>query len=144
MARLDLDEYASRHAYPTCFTCGPHRAEGDGLRVFPGPTAWPGVVAWQWIPHESVSDGTGTVDERVVWAALDCPGAIAVGFPKRGETVLGRLAAHVDRVPRRGERCVVVAWPLGEDGRKLFAGTAVYGGDGRVLGAARATWIVPR
>ena len=26
------------HAFPTCFTCGTERAEGDGLRVFPGPT----------------------------------------------------------------------------------------------------------
>src|SRR4051794_31035726 len=24
------------HPFPTCFTCGPDRAEGDGLRIFPG------------------------------------------------------------------------------------------------------------
>jgi hypothetical protein len=24
------------HPFPTCFTCGPDRAPGDGLRIFPG------------------------------------------------------------------------------------------------------------
>jgi hypothetical protein len=38
----------------------------------------------------------------------------------------------------------VMGWPLGEEGRKLYAGTAVFGEGGRTLGAARATWIVPR
>ena len=41
------------------------------------------------------------------------------------------------------ERCVVLAWPLGEDGRKLYAATALYGEDGRPLARARATWIAP-
>ena len=35
------------------------------------------------------------------------------------------------------------AWPLGEEGRKAFAGTALYGEGGRLLGVARATWIEP-
>ena len=26
----------SAHPFPTCFVCGPERAEGDGLRLFPG------------------------------------------------------------------------------------------------------------
>jgi hypothetical protein len=25
------------HAFPTCFVCGPQRADGDGLRIFPAP-----------------------------------------------------------------------------------------------------------
>jgi hypothetical protein len=39
---------------------------------------------------------------------------------------------------------VVTAWSLGEEGRKLYAGTALHGEDGRLLGAARATWITPQ
>jgi hypothetical protein len=54
------------------------------------------------------------------------------------------MTARVDRLPEDGERCVVVAWPLGEDGRKLFAATALYGADGRPLAVARQTWIAPR
>jgi len=50
---------------------------------------------------------------------------------------------RIDEVPDVGERCVVTGWPLGEEGRKLYAGTALYGEDGRLLACARATWIVP-
>jgi len=87
------------------------------------------------------------VDEsapEIVWAAIDCPGAYAVGAEGRGETVLGRMAARVLRVPDVGARCVVVSWPLGEDGRKLFAGTALFAEDGELLAVARQTWIAPR
>lgn len=123
------------HAFPTCFVCGPEREPGDGLRIFAGPLR-DGRVASPWI----VSD---EVEPAFVWAALDCPGAIAVGFPDRGETLLGRFAARIDELPEAGERCVVVGWPLGEEGRKLYAGTALYGEDGRPLARARATWIEP-
>jgi hypothetical protein len=122
------------HAFPTCFVCGPERDPGDGLRIFAGPLH-DGLVAGPWTPTE--------VDRHVVWAALDCPGAIAVGFPDRGETLLGRFAAIVDELPEVGEPCVVVGWPLGEAGRKLYAGTALYGEGGRPLARARATWIAP-
>jgi hypothetical protein len=122
------------HAFPTCFVCGPDRDAGDGLRIFAGPLG-DGLVAAPWTPTE--------VDRHVVWAALDCPGAIAVGFPDRGETLLGRFSAIVDELPEVGEACVVVGWPLGEEGRKLYAGTALYGEGGRPLARAKATWIVP-
>lgn len=123
-----------QHAFPTCFVCGPEREPGDGLRIFAGPLG-DGRVASPWVPTE--------VEPEIVWAALDCPGAIAVGFPDRGETLLGRFAVHIDDLPEVGERCVVVGWPLGEEGRKLFAGTALYGEDGHPLARARATWIEP-
>lgn len=123
-----------QHAFPTCFVCGPEREPGDGLRIFAGPLG-DGRVASPWIPSE--------IAPELVWAALDCPGAFAVGFSERGETVLGRFAARIDEVPDVGERCVVTGWPLGEEGRKLYAGTALHGEDGRLLACARATWIVP-
>ncbi len=122
------------HAFPTCFVCGPERERGDGLRIFAGPLR-DGRVASPWIPAE--------VAPEVIWAALDCPGAIAVGYPERGETLLGRFAVEIEQLPRVGERCVVVGWPLGEEGRKLYAGTALFGEDGRQLASARATWILP-
>lgn len=126
------------HHFPTCFVCGPAREPGDGLRIFAGPVQGraDGVVAAPWRADES--------RQELVWAALDCPGAFAVGWAERGETVLGRMVARVDDLPRVREACVVMAWPRGEDGRKLFAGTALIGEDGRVLGHAEQTWIVPR
>jgi hypothetical protein len=124
--------------FPECFVCGRHRAPGDGLRIFAGPLH-DRVVAAPWVPIEPY---TGP---EFVWAALDCPGAYACGFGvgERGVIVLGRLAARVEALPRAGEQCVVVGWPLGEEGRKAYAGTALFGEGGRLLGVARATWIEP-
>jgi hypothetical protein len=122
--------------FPECFVCGWARA--DGLRIYPGAVQGRELVAATWAPTAEV------ISSEFVWAALDCPGAYAVEFGRRGNPVLGRLVARVEHLPHPGERCVVMGWPLGEDGRKLYAGTAVVGEDGRTLGAARATWIIPR
>jgi hypothetical protein len=54
------------------------------------------------------------------------------------------MAARVDRRPDEGERCVSVGWSLGSDGRKLFAGTALLGEDGRPCAVARQVWVEPR
>ena len=132
-----------QHAFPTCFVCGPARDRGDGLRIFAGPSRGD-VAAAPWTPDASLSDEDGLVRPEFVWAALDCPGAIAVGYPERGETLLGRFAVDVLSRPPVGEPHVVVAWPLGEDGRKLYAGTALYDASGNLRAIARATWIAPR
>ena len=124
----------AEHAFPRCFVCGPRREPGDGLRVFAGPLG-DGRFAATWQPDDA--------RRELVWAALDCPGAIAVGFPDRGETLLGRFAVGIDELPVPNERCIVLAWALGEDGRKLYAATALFGEDGRLLAKARATWIAP-
>ena len=118
-----------------CFVCGV-RDEADGLGIYAGPVEGrDGVHAAPWTPRES--------SPALVWAAIDCPGAYAVGTPGRGEMVLGRMTARVLRVPESGEPCVVVAWPLGEDGRKLYAGTALLAEDGDLLAVARQVWIEP-
>jgi hypothetical protein len=122
------------HAYPTCFTCGPSRE--DGLGIFAGPVAGrDGVVASPWTPRE--------VRPEIVWAALDCPGGWAVDDFQREGVLLGRMAASIDGVPKVGEPHVVAGWRIGEDGRKRYAGSAVYTADGDVLAVSRSTWIVP-
>ena len=131
-----LPEGDKESAFPECFVCGWSR--NDGLGIYAGPVPESELVAATWTPHPD------HVAPEFVWAALDCPGAYAVHGGERGMPVLGRLAARIDHLPHAGERCVVLAWPLGEDGRKLYAGTALYGEDGRIIGAARATWIVTR
>ena len=133
-----------RHAFPTCFVCGPEREPGDGLRIFASPVGRDDLVASPWVPHESLADATGRARREFCWAALDCPGAFAVGFSDRGEVVLGRFAVRLDALPRAREQCVVVGWRIGEDGRKLYAGTALFGERGDLLGVGRATWIEPR
>ena len=131
-----LPEGDTESAFPQCFVCG--WARNDGLRIYAGPVEGSDAVAATWAPRPD------HVAPEFVWAALDCPGAYAVHGGERGMPVLGRLAARVEHLPHAGERCVVMGWPLGGEGRKLYAGTALFGADGRVLGTGRATWIVPR
>ena len=123
--------------FPNCFVCG-HARGGDGLHIHAGPVAGRGVHAAGYTVAED------SVGPEFVWAALDCPGAYATGALGRGVVVLGRLVARVDRVPQAGERCVVVAWPLGGEGRKHGAGTALFTDSGELLGIGRALWIEPR
>jgi hypothetical protein len=115
-----------------CFSCGT-RPEGDGLEIHPHPHD--GLVAARWVARE--------VSPEVVWAAIDCSGAYAVAGSRRGEPVLARMTARIDRLPEEGERCVVIGWPLEEDGRKLHAGTALFSGV-ELLAVARQLWIEPR
>lgn len=122
--------------FPNCFVCG-HARGSDGLHIHAGPVAGRDVVAAPW----TVADDT--VGAEFVWAALDCPGAYAVALAGRGVVVLGRLTATVLRVPGAGERCVAVAWPLGGEGRKHGAGTALFTAAGELLGLGRAVWIEP-
>lgn len=135
-AAAELPEGDRESVFPECFVCG--WARKDGMRIYAGQVAGRELVAATWVP------GADVISSEFVWAALDCPGAYAVQSGWRGTPVLGRLAARVRHLPHPGERCVILGWPLGQDGRKLFAGTAVYGEDDRLLGSARATWIVPR
>jgi hypothetical protein len=122
--------------FAECFVCGV-RDDGSGLGIHPGRIPGrDGLVATTWTAHD--------VSPEVIWAAIDCPGAYAAGDPGRGETVLGRMTARLQRLPAEGERCVVAGWPLGEDGRKLYAGTALYGEDAGLLAIARQVWVLPR
>jgi hypothetical protein len=131
------------HAFPTCFVCGPARDPGDGLRIFAAQVEGRDLVAAPWTPDPSLAGPDGLVRHEYVWAALDCPGAFAVGFSERGEIVLGRLTAEVRGPVRARQPHVVVGWPLGEEGRKLYAGTAVFTAGGELCALARATWIAP-
>lgn len=131
-----------QHTFPTCFVCGPERAEGDGLRIFAGPVGERGLVASPWVPAAEFAAADGTVQSQFVWAALDCPGAYALleQGPKR-PVLLGRLSAQILAPLRAGERYIIAGWPMGSEGRKHYAGTAVYAADGTVLALARAIWI---
>ena len=47
----------------------------------------------------------------------------------------------VAALPGPGDECVVTGALLRVDGRKALVHTSLYGPDGSLLGAARATWI---
>ncbi len=129
------------HAFPTCFVCGPDRQEGDGLRIFPGNSADGRYVLAPWVPSDNLADEQGRVKPQFIWAALDCPGASALDASEEKVMVLGRFACRIDADVYAGQSYVVTGWAIGSDGRKNFAGTAIFSASGELCGVARATWI---
>ena len=149
-ARQPVDP--NEHPLPTCFVCGPARAEGDGLRIFAGPLARrpshaPAVLAATWTPASTLASEDGLIAPEFLWSVLDCPTGYASSYDpdshsfERTPILLGRMSARIEQRPRPGERCVITAWATGRDGRKRSAEAAVHGADGTLLAMARTTWI---
>jgi hypothetical protein len=139
--------YLAHHPYAECFVCGTKRPHGDGLAIYPGPIAERRIVASTWLPDPTLGEiGSDNVRPEFVWSALDCPSWHGVNSFHGGAFfgLLGRLTAKIESVPKVGERCVVIGWEIGLEKRKLFGGSAVFGEDGRRIGAARATWILDK
>jgi hypothetical protein len=130
-----------RGVHPICFGCGNQRSDDEGLQVFAGPVDVNGrrQVAGVWRPRsdERTTDGW-------ILAALDCPGAFAFISEGTRAGLLGRIvfqrtepAVAID--PSADH--IVTGWQIGVDGRKMFAGTALFTADGRLLAVAKATWF---
>jgi len=132
------------HALPTCFVCGPSREEGDGLRIFASPLG--DIVAAPWTPTEDLAEG-GEVRTEFVWAALDCPGYFAVihAMGSRGEKILtARMAVEQVAPVNAGDPHIIVGWQTRSEGRKHWAGTALFDVDGALKAKSEALWIQPR
>jgi hypothetical protein len=143
-ARIAESSYAGLafHPFPTCFACGVGRAEGDGLRIFPGRVSdqdGAARVAATWTPDPSVGE-EGLVPSPVTWAALDCIGGWAGDLEER-LMVLARITAWVDAAPRVGEEHVVVGLARGGEGRKTFTASTLYDADGRIVARAEHVWV---
>ena len=132
--------YEPDGVHPICFGCG---VRVQGLRIFAGPLEVDGhpMVAGAWRPGPDLAEPDGTVGTAWVLAALDCPGAFA--FIARGTKagLLGRIVFQQHADVQADADHVVTGWQIGGEGRKLFAGTALFDADGRLLAAARATWF---
>ncbi len=135
-------EWIDEHPYPRCFVCGPEREPGDGLRIFPGPVERRELYACTWTPEESLDNGFGSVRPEFVWAALDCPSGIVTNrFGEIGMVLLGRLAVELLGPVPVGELCILTAWTVAREGRKLDTGSALFDLDGDLLASSRARWI---
>jgi len=137
------------HPFPSCFTCGLGRDEGDGLRIFPGDVAGDelGRVAAPWTPHPSVAEDWHAYHEPardaslpVTWAALDCVGGWSTDIEERA-MVLGTITLRLDALPRIGEEHVLVGAARGRDGRKTFTAATLYDSSGSVVATAEHVWI---
>jgi hypothetical protein len=140
----------SFHPFPTCFSCGVGRAEGDGLRIFPGPVGdqdGASRIAATWTPDPSVAEDyhayageSPRASLATTWAALDCVGGWAGDLEER-LMVLARMTARIDTLPVVGEEHVTVGLALGRDGRKTFTASTLYDSDGRVVAGAEHVWV---
>lgn len=150
-ARAASARYAGLHShpFPTCFTCGPDRDEGDGLRIFPGPLdgGQRRRVACTWTPSETVAEdwhcyaeSTRQASETVAWAAMDCIGAWAGDIEER-PMVLGTITVSLRSLPVVGVEHVLVGELRGTEGRKTFTSATMRDPDGTVVASAEHTWI---
>jgi len=145
IAAFDVAAYEAHHPFPTCFTCGPRRPEGDGLRLFPAPIEGSAAVVWRWRGATAHADRDGRLRPEVVWAALDCPGGMAWmhgGDQSEPEPlVLGQLSVAIFRRPNVAEELVVSGWQDGAADRRRHSGTAAWTRDGELIAQGAATWI---
>lgn len=121
------------HPFPSCYCCGPGRAEGEGLRIFPGVVA-EGLLAAPWTPHPAHCDAHGHAPLETLWSASDCPALWALMHaepPGTGRCVVsGTLRLRRLALVPSGEPHVIIAWKTGESGRRIEAGVAFLAADG--------------
>ena len=121
------------HPFPSCYCCGPQRADGDGLRIFPGPLGQ-GVLAAHFTPRAPHCDAQGQATVETLWSASDCPALWALMHaepPGTGRCVVtGTLALRQLGPVRRDEPHAIVSWKTAESGRRLHAAVAFFGPDG--------------
>ena len=130
-----------RGVHPICFCCGAELAPTEGAHVYAAPMKEKHQVAAAWIPNEYWTDEQGLVRPEIIWTALDCPGQMAWRAEGVNTGMLGRLTARIQRSVRVGSRYVVIGWTMGNEGKKYFAGTAVFDEAGELCAYAKAVWI---
>jgi hypothetical protein len=139
-----LGMHPDEHPFPACFVCGPERKIRDGLCITVGKVAGRDLFAGPWHPDDTLAGPGGEVRPEFLWAALDCPGGIgafgeaALNGPPY---LLGRFSVRQLGPVRAGKPHIVLGWRLGENGRKLMAGSALFTAAGQAVGLARATWV---
>jgi hypothetical protein len=127
--------------HPICFCCGAELTADVGLRVFAAPVPGLPQVAAAWTCEPVFAADGGELAPEIVCAALDCPGQFAWLAQGTRTGLLGRLTVRIDRPVRAGDPCVVIGWTLGNEGRKFYAGTALFDRRGALCAYAKAVWI---
>jgi hypothetical protein len=127
--------------HPICFCCGAELAPDAGLHVYAASVPGRDLVAAAWQAPATFAEADGQLSPAMVCTALDCPGQFAWYAQGLGFALLGRMTARLDRPVRAGERCVVIGWSMGKEGRKHFAGTAIFDARGELCACAKAVWI---
>ncbi len=126
------------HPYPMCFVCGNQRP--DGMKIFAGRADSKPYRASIWTPSREYGNENNLVREEFSWAALDCPAGFAI--MDDGRAMLGRMTALIEGTIAVDETHIVIGWKIFEDGRKRFAGSAIFSAAGDRKAWSYQTWIV--
>jgi hypothetical protein len=135
-------------AFPNCFGCGSARSEDEGLHLRSGPVGGRNLVAVDWLPRAAAvgAEQGEPVPETMVLTAMECPVAKAMdlgGLKKAEETaVLGRMTTKVNALPRVGEPCHFMGWPIERVGRRIELAGTLHNEKGLVLVMCRLTFVV--
>lgn len=124
-----------------CFGCGEARRDGDAIRVLGGQLPGSGLSGSRWRAHENFADANGALAPRYVWTALDCTGGLAAQYLDPRPMLTGTMQVRIERPVMAGEEYAVLAWPIGQEGRKVITGTAIYDLSGTVQAVGRLIWI---
>lgn len=133
--------------FPNCFGCGSGRSEDEGLHLRSGPVEGRNMVAVDWVPlAKAVGAKEGeTVPEPIAWASMECPIAKVMelrGMKNPDETaLLGRMTTKVNALPKVGEQCFFMGWPIGRSGRKMELGGTMHNERGEVLMMTKLLFI---
>lgn len=137
-AQMPAFQKGARGFHPICFCCGADH--DDGLNVFASRIS-DGLVAAAWQTQKSWANEEGNLPDAFLWTALDCPGQIAFAVEGVRTGLLGRITAAVHRPAPAGKNYVVTAWPVTIEGKKHFAGSAVFDEDNNLIASALSVWI---
>ena len=134
---------ADNHPAPGCASCG---LGPDSLRVHAGPLG-DGRWATTFRLPERTLTADGTVDESLLWMAMDCSCGWYTSMEgpeyRRGVTV--QFAVDVHQPIEIETDYVLVAWS-GDyapawDGRKRGAAAALFATDGTCVAQSRSFWL---
>lgn len=128
-----------RGFHPICFCCGADHE--DGLEVFTAPVEDTDQVATVWQTRDAWASKDGLLPEEFLWTALDCPGQFAWYASGVLTGLLGRITAEILRPAPAGDDYIVLAWPIDIDGKKHFAGSAIFDGEHNLIAKAKSVWI---
>jgi len=141
-ARDKFERPGELHPVPYCFSCG---LQHDSMNVHAGPLG-DGRYATDWRVPDWATDDEGTVDDGVLWAALDCTAAWYIACTRGDRTaVTAQFDLAINAPLHPGGQYALVSW-WGDasrewNGRKRFAASAAFAHDGTCVARSRSFWI---
>ncbi len=127
--------------HPICFCCGADVEDDEGLHVYAAPVEGFDGVAAAWQPSTVFADEAGYLPERILWAALDCPGQFAYLAAGIRTGMLGRMTGRILKPVPLAQELTVIGWRIEVERVKHFAGTALFDETGDLCGYSKQVWI---